>query len=95
MAESLNKLLRELRESSGTSLRQAARDLDINPAYLSRIERGQKGASKSVQERLANYYDVEPEVLAIADGDLPRDVIRILQRHPELIDELRTRFGPP
>lgn len=93
MAESLSNILRELRESSGTSLRQAAKDLDVNPAYLSRVERGQKTASKSVQERLANYYDVEPEVVEVATGKLPRDLVEILQRNPDLIDELRERYG--
>ena len=95
MPGSLNNLLRELRESRGTSLRQAAQDVDVNPAYLSRVERGQKGASKSVQERLADYYDVEPEVVAVASGELPEDIIEILQRHPELLEELRDRFVAP
>lgn len=91
--ESLNNLLRDLRESRGASLRQVAREVDVNPAYLSRIERGEKRASPAVRERLADYYDVAPEVVAVASGNLPDDVIEILQRNPELIEELRGRFG--
>lgn len=93
VAESLNSLLRELRESRGTSLRQVAQDVDVNPAYLSRVERGQKGASKSVQERLADYYDIEPELVAMASGELPEDIVGILRGHPELVEELRQRFA--
>lgn len=93
MAKALTSLLRDLRESNGKTLRQAARDLNVNPAYLSRVERGEKPASRAIQQRLAAYYDVEPEVVAVASGELPSDVVRILQQHPDAIGTLRKRYG--
>jgi transcriptional regulator with XRE-family HTH domain len=89
----INALLRELREVQGQSLRQAARALDVNPAYLSRVERGQKPASPGVLERAAHYYDIPRELLGLSRGEVPSDVVAILQAHPEILGELRSRFG--
>jgi transcriptional regulator with XRE-family HTH domain len=95
MAKALTNLLRDLRESNGKSLRQAAKDLEVNPAYLSRVERGEKPASRAIQHRLAAYYEVEPEVIEVASGQLPADVVQILQTHPDAIESLRKRYGTP
>lgn len=89
----LSDLLRGLRESRGQTLRQAARDLDLDPAYLSRVERGEKPVSMGVLQRASSYYDVPEELLALSRGVVPDDVVAILQRHPALLDELRDRYG--
>jgi transcriptional regulator with XRE-family HTH domain len=93
-ATSLHELLRGLRESKGQSLRDAARDLAVDPAYLSRIERGTKPASSAVLERASVYYDVPEELLALSRGIVPTDITGILQSYPELLPELRSRYGP-
>jgi HTH-type transcriptional regulator, competence development regulator len=93
VAKALNNLLRDLRESNGKTLRQTAKDLEVNPAYLSRVERGEKPASRAIQHRLAAYYEVEPEVIEVATGQLPDDVVRILQDHPDAIERLRKQYG--
>lgn len=90
----LHDLLRDLREEQGRTLREAARALDVNPAYLSRVERGEKPASPAVIERASNYYDVPQELLALSRGRVPADIVQILQRHPDLLAELRSRYGP-
>ncbi|MDA0178790.1 helix-turn-helix domain-containing protein [Solirubrobacter phytolaccae] len=89
----LHDLLRGLRESRGRTLRQAARDLDFDPAYLSRVERGEKPVSGDLLQRASNYYDVPEELLSLSRGVVPQDIIAVLQRHPELLLELRERFG--
>ena len=88
----MGELLRELRERRGRSLRGAAEDLGIDPAHLSRLERGLKNASQELRERAADYYSVTPDELALASGELPNDVVMILQEHPEMIDEIRDRY---
>jgi Helix-turn-helix. len=93
MAKALTNLLRDLRESNGKTLRQTAKDLDVNAAYLSRVERGEKPASRAIQQRLAAYYEVEPEVIEVASGQLPADVVQILQAHPDAIEQLRKQYG--
>ena len=91
----MGQILRELRRRQGQSLRTAARDLGVDPAYLSRVERGSQPLSSELRSRAAVYYDSDPRSLAFAEGELPPDVLRILAEHPELIDELRSRYGPP
>ena len=93
MTKPLTNMLRDLRESNGKTLRQAAKDLKVNPAYLSRVERGEKPASRSIQNRLAAYYEVEPEVIEVASGELPADIVQILQDNPAAIEVLRRQYG--
>jgi transcriptional regulator with XRE-family HTH domain len=89
----LAKLLRDLRARQGSSLRAAARDLGVDPAHLSRLERGGKPASDNMLERAARYYDISLEELERAQGELPDDVVGILLQHPEVIDQLREKYG--
>lgn len=89
----LANLLRELRESRGTSLRAAARELAVDPAHLSRLERGTKPASDDLLMRAANYYDVPQELLALAEGKVPDDIVEIIRAHPDLITRLRSEYG--
>lgn len=89
----LSELLRELREERGASLRGAARDLGVDPSYLSRLERGEKPASPELLRRAAEYYEVPEEGLALAEGKLPTDVIDILRAHPDLIERIRSEYG--
>jgi len=89
----LNDLLRDLRERQGRSLREAARALEVDPAHLSRVERGAKPASEAILERAAGYYSIPRELLALSRGVVPADVVELLQRHPELLAELRSRYA--
>jgi transcriptional regulator with XRE-family HTH domain len=89
----LHELLRELREGQGATLRGAAEALDVDPGYLSRIERGEKPPSSAILERAANYYDVPRELLALSRGIVPSDIVTLLQAHPELLEEIRGRYG--
>jgi transcriptional regulator with XRE-family HTH domain len=89
----LHELLRNLREERGQSLREVARDLEVDPAYLSRVERGTKTASSTMIERASAYYDVPEELLALSRGVVPPDVTAILQANPHLLRELRERYG--
>jgi transcriptional regulator with XRE-family HTH domain len=89
----LGEVLRELRNRQGTSLRAAARELGVDPAHLSRLERAEKPVSDQVLSRASRYYAVPLEELERARGEVPRDVIEILQRHPDLIESLRKEYG--
>jgi transcriptional regulator with XRE-family HTH domain len=92
-ARSAAELLRELRESQGRSLRVVASTLGVAPSHLSRVERGQRTVGQELGSKLAHYYGVSPEVLAIADGRIPADIAEILVRNPEVIDLLRAQYG--
>jgi transcriptional regulator with XRE-family HTH domain len=86
-------VLRQLREANGSSLRAAAQDLGLDPSHLSRVERGEKKPSPDVSERMARYYGVSPDLLALMEGRVPSDVLEILVHHPEVLDKIRREYA--
>jgi transcriptional regulator with XRE-family HTH domain len=64
--KNLGEILRELRESKQLPLRVIAAYLDIDPAIMSRIERGQRKASREQIVKLAEYFNVNEDELIIA-----------------------------
>jgi transcriptional regulator with XRE-family HTH domain len=86
-------LLRKFRNERGQSLRGAARDLGVDPSYLSKVERGQKPLPEALRDRVTDYYDTDPDQLTVVSGGMPADVAKILAEHPEAIEELRRRYG--
>jgi transcriptional regulator with XRE-family HTH domain len=64
--KSLGNTLRELRESKQLPLRIVAAYLDIDQAILSRIERGQRKASREQVIKLAEYFNVKADDLLVA-----------------------------
>jgi putative transcriptional regulator len=57
--------LRSLRISQGHTLSHVAKLIEIDPANLSRIERGQQMASLEVAERLVKFYEGQINELQI------------------------------
>lgn len=57
--------LRSLRISQGHTLSHVAKLIEIDPANLSRIERGQQMASLEVAERLVKFYQDQINELQI------------------------------
>jgi transcriptional regulator with XRE-family HTH domain len=64
--KNLGDTLRELRENKQLPLRVIAAYLDIDPAIMSRIERGQRKASREQVVKLAEYFNVNKNELLIA-----------------------------
>jgi transcriptional regulator with XRE-family HTH domain len=89
----LSALLKQLRSERGQSLRGVASEIGVDVAHLSRVERGEKAASQDLCEKLASYYNVEPDVVALANGRAPADVVDMLQTHPGLLSKLRAEYG--
>jgi transcriptional regulator with XRE-family HTH domain len=86
------QVLRELRTSQNRSLRTTAADLGLAPSHLSRIERGERNCSVELGLRIANYYGVSHDLIALAEGKLPEDIIGILRDHPEELARLRAAY---
>ena len=57
--ESIGEIIRRLRKEKCEPLRKVAAYLDIDQAVLSKIERGQRKATKKQGEKLANYYEAK------------------------------------
>ena len=64
--KSLGNTLRKLRENKQLPLRVVAAFLDIDSAIMSRIERGQRKASREQIIRLAEYFNVDENELLVA-----------------------------
>lgn len=86
------ELLRDLRRGQGRSLRGAAMEIGIAPSHLSRLERGVRNVSPEIGHRIADYYGIDAELVTTNQNPIPSDVVEILLRHPELIDQLRATY---
>ena len=64
--ERLGDTIRRLREAENLPLRTVAAYLDIDQAILSKIERGQRKASRDQVVKLARYFKVKENGLIIA-----------------------------
>jgi predicted nucleotidyltransferase/plasmid maintenance system antidote protein VapI len=64
--ESFGDIIRKLRQGKKLPLRTIAAFLDIDLAILSKIERGQRKASKNIVIQLADYFKTDKDSLLIA-----------------------------
>jgi predicted nucleotidyltransferase/DNA-binding XRE family transcriptional regulator len=64
--DNFGEIIRKLRESASLPLRTVAASLDVDQAILSKVERGQRKASRSQVIKLAKYFKVKEEDLLIA-----------------------------
>ncbi len=86
-------MFRKARQAKGQSLRSAANDLGVDASYLSRVETGERQPSAELRDRAVSHYALDGEHVALAAGDIPSDIAEILLRHPELLVEIRARYG--
>ncbi|PST83188.1 transcriptional regulator [Pedobacter yulinensis] len=63
--QTTGEILRESREKKGLLLRQVAALLDIDTAILSKIERGERKATKEQILKLADILDLKKDELLI------------------------------
>jgi transcriptional regulator with XRE-family HTH domain len=61
----IGKKLRELREQKGLLLRQVAAELEVDTAYISKMERGEKNIKRDYILKLANIYESDKNELQI------------------------------
>lgn len=77
------------REDRRFSLRQVALRVGIEPAYLSKIERGQvPPPSEATTVRLAEELSQDPDVLLALAGKVSGDLQAIIRKRPKLFAEL-------
>lgn len=80
----------ELRQSDRRfSLRQVARRVGVEPAYLSKIERGEMPPpSEETTVRLAREIGEDPDVLLAMAGKVSSDLQEVIRRRPRLFADL-------
>ncbi len=64
--DNLGDIIRKLREEKELPLRTVAAYLDIDQAILSKIERGQRKATREQVVKLAEYFKVKENDLLVA-----------------------------
>ena len=63
--DGLGETIRKLREEKGLPLRTVSAYLDIDQAILSKIERGQRNASREQVIKLADFFNVKEDDLLV------------------------------
>ena len=77
------------REDRRFSLRQVAGRIEVEPAYLSKIERGDVAPpSEAATVRLAKELGEDPDVLLAMAGKVSSDLQEIIRKRPKLFAEL-------
>lgn len=71
------------------SLRQVAMRVGVEPAYLSKIERGDFAPpSEELICKLANELGQDPDVMLALAGKVSRDLLEVIVKRPQLMAEL-------
>lgn len=73
----IGKKLRELREQKGLLLRQVAAELEVDTAYISKMERGEKNIKRVFILKLAEIYNTsKDELLTLWLADQVYDIVK-------------------
>lgn len=94
--KNFGETIRQLREENGQPLRTVAAFLDVDQAILSKVERGQRRASREQVIKLAHYFNVSESELVIswlsdklvAELESEEDALKVLQVAEERISYL-------
>lgn len=86
----VRKRREKLRKTSADySVRQVAARIDIEPSYLSKIERGElPPPSEKTTTALARELDEDADLLLALAGKVSSDLQEIIRRRPQLFGQL-------
>ncbi|MDX1988656.1 MAG: helix-turn-helix transcriptional regulator [Candidatus Obscuribacter sp.] len=79
----------QIRDAAAYSLRRVAAQIEIEPSYLSKIERGlQPPPGEGTIIALARVLEEDPDVLLALGGKISEDLKRIIKQRPSLFAQL-------
>lgn len=95
------ELIREAREKKGLLLRQVASHLEIDQALLSKIERGERKATRDKIIKLATFLELNQKELLVQflsekiaydlqDEDVAKEVIKVAEKKVEYLKARKT-----
>jgi transcriptional regulator with XRE-family HTH domain len=94
MAKTFGETVREMREAQKLGLRQAAEELGISPAYLSRIERGrEKPPRPELIGRMATLFGGDGDVLFRLAHSTDPELAEYVNSVPTLPEFLRSAMA--
>ncbi len=79
-----------LRQKDRTfSVRQVATRIDVEPSYLSKVERGETPPpSEAKIVLLARELDEDPDMLLALAGKVSSDLLEVIRKRPQLFGQL-------
>lgn len=81
--------LRNLRESKGLSLRKLAEAVEVEPSYISKVERDLVGPpGEATIKKIALVLEQNPDVMLAMSGKISSDLRQAIIRRPELFSRL-------
>jgi HTH-type transcriptional regulator, competence development regulator len=88
------QILRELRTKAGIGIKRLAPELGVSYTYVSKLENSEILPSAELVERVAHYFDFDPDHLLLSAGKVPPEILAILRDNPDdALEFLRKRFG--
>lgn len=81
----LGAILRQRREAAGLSLRSLSKQLDVDAAYLSRIENGSVPPSEQLLRRLGAVLHLNEDELLLLAGRLPESLRHFVALEPRKV----------
>ena len=93
MSTELGSYLRACREAlkaenKAFSLRQVAQRIEVEPSYLSKVERGREVPSEPKIRRLADELGLNQDVLLALAGKVSADLQLVIRKRPELFAQV-------
>ena len=93
MSTELGSYLRERREAlkaenKAFSLRQVTQRIEVDPSYLSKVERGREVPSEPKIQRLADELGLNRDVLLALAGKVSADLQHVIRKRPELFAQV-------
>ena len=70
------------------SLRQVAQRIEVEPSYLSKVERGREVPSEPKIRRLADELGLNRDVLLALAGKVSADLQLVIRKRPELFAQV-------
>lgn len=87
-------LLRKLRYQQDIGIKKLAAEINVDYAYLSRIENDKIKPSERAIERISKYFNYSKDELMILGDKIPEDIKAILRENPEeAMSYLREKFA--
>lgn len=79
------RYMKRARQRAGLSLRDAAEQADLSFGYISKVERAELGhtPSEDALRRLADTYDVDPDLTVLRAGKVPDWIKDWLVENPD------------
>ncbi len=86
--------LKNLRKNKRIGIRTLAHKLGVSYTYISHIEAGRVIPAEKLIRKIARFFKVNAEELLVKSGKIPKDVKKIIYKHPEeVIYLLRESFA--